>query len=222
MNFVGHAAVAGWIDADPRWILGSMLPDLASMARARLKGADDPVAHAGIAFHHRTDDVFHGAPTFLALQTRGAEALEARGVGRGPARAVAHVGPELLIDGLLLDREEVRERYLDAVGRPPEPLGLRFAGDGAERFARLHARVRSHGTPDDYRSAAKVGERLVQILARRPRLALDPEDLPRIVPWLEQTRRGLSTDLPRLLEEVRRGLGLSGGGAVGPVTSDLG
>ena len=206
MNFVGHAAVARWVDTDPRWLLGSMLPDFASMSRARLKGAADGVTAAGIAFHHRTDDVFHAAPTFVALQAHGVEALEACGVGRGPARAVAHVGPELLIDGLLLDDGAVRAAFLDAVRQPTGPLGLQFAGDGGGRFVRLHALLLDHGLPEDYRSASKVAARLARILSRRPRLAMAPDDVDRVTPWLEATRWQLATDLPRLMDEVRRGL----------------
>jgi hypothetical protein len=192
-----------------------MLPDFASMSRTRIRGAEDPLVAAGIAFHHRTDDVFHGTETFLGIQIRGADELEARGLGRGPARAVAHVGPELLIDGLLLDDEATCEAYLAAVrATAPARLGLRFAGDGGARFAQLHRRLRGYGLPEDYRCPRRVGHRLVQILARRPRLALAEGDLDAVVPWLEATRRALSARLPRLLEEVFEGLEPAGADGV--------
>ncbi|HJL19167.1 MAG TPA: hypothetical protein RMH99_26115 [Sandaracinaceae bacterium LLY-WYZ-13_1] len=212
MNFVGHAAVARWVGAEPRWVLGAMLPDLAGMARARVRDAADPRVAAGIAFHHVTDDAFHGAASFLRLQVEGAAALEGRGLGRGPARAVAHVGPELLIDGLLLEDEGTCAAYLDALEPPPGALGLRFRGEGgADRFARLHARLRAHGLPDDYRSPARVGHRLVQILRRRPRLALPEEALPSVVPWLEDVRQTLVDGLlGRLLDEVAADLSARG------------
>ena len=47
--------------------------------------------------------------TLLDLYVRGTGELEAKGLGRGPARAVAHVGTELLIDGLLLDRDAAKQ-----------------------------------------------------------------------------------------------------------------
>lgn len=208
MNFFGHALVASRRDADPRWVLGAMMPDFASMCRARLQGSDDPTVAAGIAFHHRTDDAFHGAPTFLALYTDGIEALERGGVSRGPARAVAHVGTELLLDGLLLDDAPAQAAYLDAIALPStQAPRLRFRGDGGVRFEDLHGRLRDHGLPEDYRSPTRVAHRLERILAARPRLALSAEEVPRIVPWLVDTRSRLRERVEALLEEVALGLG---------------
>jgi hypothetical protein len=208
VNFFGHALVASRQGSDPRWVLGAMMPDFASMCRARLEGSDDPVVSAGIAFHHRTDDAFHGAPTFLALYTEGIDALERRGVARGAARAVAHVGTELLLDGLLLDDAPAQAAYLDAVALPAAASpGLRFRGDGGARFAKLYDRLRDHGLPEDYRSPERVAHQLERILAPRPRLALAAEDIPRIVPWLRETRGRLREGVEGLLEEVGRALG---------------
>lgn len=206
MNFFGHATVAGWLCSDPRWVLGAMLPDFASMCRARLRGAADPVVAAGIALHHATDDAFHGAPSFLALYASGTEALEAAGVGRGAARAVAHIGTELLLDGFLLDDEAACAAYLEAVALPHEPLGLAFRDQGAARFAELAARVREHGLPEDYRRPERVAARLEQILARRPRLALTPADRPAVVAHLERAQAEIGRLVPQLLGEVRAGL----------------
>lgn len=211
MNFVGHAAVARRVRSDPRWILGSMLPDFASMSGTRIVGANDPDLTAGIVFHHRTDDVFHRTSTFVALQARGTAELKEQGLGRGPARAVAHVGPELLIDGLLLDEVATREAYLRAVTGPfPRHPGLRFARGGEARLLRLLARLRRHGVPADYRRPDQVGLRLVRMLAGRPRLALATDDLGVVVPWLEHVRTILEERLPRLMSELLEGLGLDG------------
>ncbi len=210
MNFFGHATVAAWLSPDPRWVLGAMLPDFASMSRARLFGAEDAVVEAGVALHHATDDAFHGAPSFLELYARGAEALEAAGVGRGAARAVAHVGTELLLDGLLLDDPEAARCYRAAVALPREPLGLRFRDGGAARFAALDARLREHDLPEDYRSPERVALRLEQILARRPRLAFAPDERPAVVAYLERTQGTLVHAAPRLMAEVRRGLECAG------------
>lgn len=184
-----------------------MLPDFASMSRTRLRGARDERVGAGVALHHATDDVFHGAATFVALNARGVETLEAAGLGRGPARAVAHVGIELLLDGLLLGDPALEAAYLEAVSLPVAELGLSFRGeDGAARFEALQVRLRSHGLPDDYRWPDRVALRLEQILARRPRLALTPEDRPRVVRFLEEARASLERRLEPLLAEVDEGL----------------
>lgn len=212
MNFFGHASVACWLDVEPRWVLGAMLPDFASMSRARLRGADDPQVRAGIALHHATDGAFHNAPVFVDLYASGGAALEAAGLDRGPSRAVAHVGTELLLDGLLLDRDgAARDAYLAAVALPLSELGLRFArDDGPERFALLYERLSGYGLPFDYRSPEQVALRLEQILARRPRLAIRAGDRAIILPFLERTREALAASLPDLLDEVRAGLATYG------------
>ncbi|MCZ7683695.1 MAG: hypothetical protein M5U28_34970 [Sandaracinaceae bacterium] len=191
-------------------MLGAMLPDFASMSRARLFGAEDAVVAAGIALHHATDDAFHGG----ALLPRAVRARRGgpRGGRRGPGatRAVAHVGTELLLDGLLLDDPEAARCYRAAVALPREPLGLRFPRGGAARFAALDARLREHDLPEDYRSPERVALRLEQILARRPRLALAPGERPAVVAYLERTQGALVHAAPRLMAEVRRGLESAG------------
>jgi acyl carrier protein phosphodiesterase len=205
VNFFGHASVALWVDPDPRFLLGSMLPDFASMSRARLAGSRDDKVKDGITLHHQTDDAFHNAPTFLAIYAGGAEELEAEGLGRGPSRAVAHVGPELLLDGLLLERGTADRAYLDAVACLREDLGLSFS-TGGDRFAALADRVAGHGLPNDYRSADGVFMRLSQALSRRPRLAISETDRRLVVPFLERTRATLDARLGELLDEIEAGL----------------
>lgn len=104
MNFFGHVVVATWLpDADGRTALGAMLPDLLGIAGLRGVEPRDPEVARGLELHHRTDDVFHASDAFVTLQASLRAALEAGGLQGGPARAVAHVGVELLLDGALLD-----------------------------------------------------------------------------------------------------------------------
>src|SRR5258708_1440822 len=106
VNFFGHAAVSSWLDdAGDGVALGSMLPDFAGMIRARL---DDPAPPAtelarGVELHHATDAAFHRMPATLALMRELDDRLLGGGCARGPRRAVAHVGVELLLDGVLVD-----------------------------------------------------------------------------------------------------------------------
>ena len=205
VNFFGHAVVARWVRNDPHWILGTMLPDFVSMCRARIEHVSDPDLAAGVAFHHRTDEAFHGCHTFRALERGGIHALEGAGVGRGAARAVAHVGTELLIDGLLIEDGQACADYLSAVNVPGE-LGIDFR-HGADRFAELRSRVAEHGLPTGYGSPSGVTTRLRRILERRPRLALVEHEEEAVTSWLGDTRAKLEAELATLLEEVRERLG---------------
>lgn len=204
MNFFGHAVVARWVRREPRFVLGAMLPDFASMCRARFSQVGDPQVAAGVEFHHRTDGVFHATPTFLALQREALEALEAEGVGYGPARAVAHVGVELAIDGELLADEGACADYLQAVAALPTVDVS--CSRGQPRFDAMAARATDFGLPDDYRSPRRVAERLERILAPRPRLAFANGDVDRVARWLERARPGIAGRIEALLDEVRAGL----------------
>src|SRR6187402_1188694 len=103
MNFFGHALVARRNEATrgqlrAEFVLGSMLPDFATMLASRPPQVTLPDLAAGLSFHHRTDDAFHGAPSFLEFSRRASSFLGERGLTRGSVRAVAHVGVELLLD----------------------------------------------------------------------------------------------------------------------------
>lgn len=177
MNYLGHAAVASWRSPDSAFVLGAMLPDFATMIGTR----PPTTAHAGIdggmRFHYRTDEVFHRSTAFVDL-TRSAFAwLLARGVERGRARAVAHVGVELLLDVELARDEPVQRAYLAAVASAA-PLGLgghlswTSPGDSGG-FDALRDRLLARGVTLDDADAGLVARRLRRALGLRPRLTLD-------------------------------------------------
>lgn len=213
MNFFGHAAVAAWLDASPPFLLGAMLPDFCSMARARLVEVSHPAVAAGVDLHHRTDAIFHGTPTFVSICRRSVRELTGLGVERGSARAVAHIGAELFLDGVLIGGETTsaaREAYPEALAQAREErLGrdLRFRDpEGARRFHHVRARLEAWGIPDGYGDPDFVAERLVGALRHRPRLALSPEDQGRVRGWLPGAQRTVVAEAPQLLGEVRAGL----------------
>jgi hypothetical protein len=181
VNFFGHAAVASWslppAPAASGHVLGAMLPDFATMSGARLAElhADDGVAR-GIELHHETDAAFHHLPPVLALMRELDDRLERAGCARGPRRAVAHIGVELLLDGVLVDEALYRDSYLAGLGHDPRGVSWRHDGDDA-RFAMLLSRLRAHGVPDDLRKPESIATRLHRMLAHRPLLAPSPADL---------------------------------------------
>jgi hypothetical protein len=102
-------------------------------------------------------------------------ALDRGGCARGPRRAVAHIGVELLLDGALVDEPGYRAAYLDALGH--EPALVWRDPDAAPRFAVLLDRLRGHGVPDDLRRPDAIASRVHRILGHRPLLAPSPADL---------------------------------------------
>jgi len=195
MNFFGHAAVASWSTPAAGTVLGAMLPDFATMVRARLGEPTDPSIAAGIDHHHATDATFHALPAVLGLMRELDERLAALGCARGPRRAVAHIGVELLLDGVLVDEPAYRDAYATALAH--DAAGVRWRDDdGPPRFDTLLVRLRAHGTPDDLRRTHAITQRLHRMLAHRPLLAPSPSDLAAIDKALAgyQTRVEAATD----------------------------
>ena len=78
--------VAGWFETDPVFVLGSMLPDLASILGTRLNGAGAVTLAAGVALHHRTDAAFHRLPGFHSLCGEATVRFEFAYDGGGPGK----------------------------------------------------------------------------------------------------------------------------------------
>jgi hypothetical protein len=210
VNYFGHAAVASWTTSVPRVLLGAMLPDLATMCAARLAAADaqpDPDLARGIALHEATDAAFHKLPAATALMRELDDRLDRAGCARGPRRAVAHVGTELLLDGVYIDDAAFRAAYLDAVAA--EPAGVAWQTDAAVADPRLGlvlARLRHLGVPEDLRDPERVTARLARILAPRPLLAPSPADLRAIHAALVAHKPRIDVAAATVLHGVRASL----------------
>lgn len=169
MNVLGHThAAAARRPGDLRFVLGAVLPDLASMAGVRL---DDRARRGtlgeGIRCHYAVDRAFHAAEAFrLGVAALRADLLAA-GLATGPARAVAHAGWELLLDGTLVGTA-TEETYRAALVHGPE-AGAAVRPDHRERWLTV---TRQWGAPPPlrYDDAGWVAERLHGMLERRPRL----------------------------------------------------
>jgi len=208
VNYFGHAAVASWRASPeelPGVALGAMLPDFAGMCGARIASTSDAAIQRGIDLHHDTDAVFHHAPAVLAL-FRDAEArLTALGCRRGPTRAAAHVGVELLLDGTLLDDDRHRAAYAVALAHDTATIAWREPGD-PDRFAALLARIRPYGVPDDLRRPASVAERIFRALAGRKLLAPAASERPMIAGVLADLAPRVAVARDTILRQVEAGL----------------
>jgi len=206
LNFFGHAVMAMFESDGSRFVLGAMLPDLGSMAGARIERVNDDEVAAGVAHHHRIDHAFHACAPFVGLCSSALETLEARGVSRAAARAVGHVGSELLLDGAMSAREDAVQVYArtlrDAIDqRAADRVALR--GDARIDLHALLAQLADSPLPGAYRDPAFVCSRLQRILARRPRLALQPHEHEPVQQWLTETHARIADDADAIIALLR-------------------
>ena len=215
MNFFGHALIAQRDEATrgpirAEFVLGAMLPDFASMLRTRPPSATLDALRAGVSFHHRTDEAFHGAQSFLEFSRLASSFLSSHGVSRGTARAVAHVGVELLLDAAFAHERGGNEAYLSAIacGLTERVRGhIQWAtSEASERFQHLCHSLQRRGQFQVNPPSELVAERLRNILADRPRLAMDDQGLFVVRKWVESARSQITSGAPQLLREVEQRL----------------
>ena len=213
MNFLGHTHVAlASGEDDPRYLLGAVLPDLASMAHVRLdRGSVQGELHRGVRCHIETDAVFHALPAFRHGSSAIRQQLVERGMRRGAARAVGHLGWELLLDGTLVDTSTERAfRSALAVATPTA-----IAPEDHERWRVFLARWHERPEPRlHYDDPEWVAERLMYALGSRPRLAFGPEDLATVTEVLEEHADEVVGAAPATLDATAAAW-LAGAGSVG-------
>lgn len=192
MNVGSHILVAARISDDVDQWLGAALPDFAAIGRFHLQvppeswpdGRDQPI-RVGIALHHRTDEAFHRHPWFTERVQILRHRLEAQGIARGPARAIAHVGPEMLLDGALLGGHQPRIDATFAALDHHRPSLADWTRSTTVDWAAHLERLVEHGLPSDYGDPAAVARRLLRILAGRPRLGFEASQLGIVIAELE-------------------------------------
>jgi hypothetical protein len=208
VNFFGHAVFAARASHSDPFVLGSMLPDFASMLGVRTPRPAHLELSAGIRFHHRSDEAFHGAPTFLTISREAAQFLLERGLAKGSARAVAHVGVELEIDHALAGDDAAVARYLAALSCAQRLLAELGWDDGAtaERLGALCGTLQRHGISREGSPAERVAERLRRILEGRPRLRLDDAGQSVVRNWIVAARPSIVSRAPTLVRELEQRL----------------
>ncbi len=217
MNFFAHAVLASERNADAAFVLGAMLPDLCGFAGVRIGATCDGALGEGVRFHHASDAAFHAHLLFGAQCGELSAALERRGVRRGPARGVAHVANELLLDGWLARESGVPRAYRESLRDAPRLLlGNALAGTAEGGLSAVCARVHSSPLPEAYGDVAFVTERVERALAARPLLALEASELPTVVRALAEAQERCARWAPGVLGGVRRALAESARSAVQP------
>jgi hypothetical protein len=205
VNFFGHGWLAARARPDAAFVFGAMLPDLAAMAGLRVAEVAHAGADAGRRFHLATDAAFHRAESFSRLCVASTSSLREAGLRRGPARAIGHVGVELLLDGWLAAAEGVPALYGEALALGPElapAIAFRASG-GPAPLLDVCARIAAAKlAPDAWCEPARLTARLARILARRPLLALEARELPAVRLWAARARPEVAAAAPRLLREI--------------------
>jgi len=206
VNFFGHTVLAVRRSTEPAFVLGSMLPDFATMIRARPPRSEHTDIDSGMQFHWRTDEVFHRSAAFLTLTRQAVVWLSARGVRSGSAIAVAHIGVEVLLDAALSDDACAQRAYRAALeGAAPDELG-RYIGwvsaQQRDRFGALRARLLARGAITADIAPETVAERLRYALADRPRLSLDDASVLTVRDWARIARPDINASAAPLLQDL--------------------
>jgi hypothetical protein len=207
VNFVAHIVVGarcGDVD-DALFLTGTALPDFASMARIRLRATPGSLGR-GIAFHHATDHEFHTRAWFVELVRELRRSLERASVPDGGARACAHVGVELLLDGALIT-DTGTARAVDTVYRlVASPTDERVADAVAEpergAWEDHLRRVTTTLDPRGYEDPATVAGLLWRIAGRRPRLAFDRAHVPAVAAALAALQPRVAASGPAVVDQV--------------------
>jgi hypothetical protein len=213
MNFFGHAALAAdhFKRENPnpeagtlgRLCVGAMLPDFVGMLRLGKPHVTDEALERGVSFHHRTDHAFHDLPSFQQLSRQTFAWLTQSSLPRGPARAVAHVGIEMLLDEVMARDAAAREAYLLALSVPlNQALSFDAPGD-FERLETLRRNLSERAATQLGTTAEVVALRIRRTLEGRPRLATDDAGERLLREWVAVARPWVAAEAPRLLASLR-------------------
>ncbi|MGH9212526.1 MAG: hypothetical protein ACRD2C_17915 [Acidimicrobiales bacterium] len=179
MNFLGHTHAALASDDDPAFLVGAVLPDLAPMARVRVdRSRLTGLLARGVRAHLQTDAAFHAHPEFRRGVTAIRDDLVDHQVRRGPARAVAHAGWELLLDGTLIG-SATEAAFHGALDHAGDDAAVALASADQAQWHAFLARWRELPSPRlRYDDPAWVADRLHDMLATRPRLSFPRSQVP--------------------------------------------
>ncbi len=198
MNFVAHAVIAEALGCSPLQAFGSMVPDLANMVSGMTGVRSSPdlpeqELQFGSSVHVATDEAFHHHPTFVALTRLAASAMDGR---RHVNTAAAHVGIELMIDGLLLAEPRA----------DPYPVALSVATPFCQGpWAELMGYLVDDNPTRHYRSVDGCAERTWRILGSRRVLAQGRPSIESLNTGLSEVAAEVRLALDDLLHEVATG-----------------
>jgi hypothetical protein len=198
VNFVAHAVIAEALGCSPLEAFGSMVPDLANMVSGMtgLRSAPDLPASElqfGSSVHVATDEAFHHHPTFVTLTRVAASAMDGR---RHVNTAAAHVGIELMIDGMLLSQSRAEPYAVALSAASPFCLGP---------WAELTGYLVDDNPTRHYRSVQGCAERTWRILGGRRILAQGRPTIESLNAGLSEVASEVGLAVNALLHDVAAG-----------------
>jgi hypothetical protein len=204
MNYFGHAALAVLKGGTSKFVLGAMLPDLLPMARVRdTETFDDSELALGVQFHLQTDSLFHETEAFITLNREALKELRSQGISRGPARACAHMGVEMLIDARLAEERNFHDGYLEALasGAGDPLLFGPHKREAGERVRALCDHLAEKGKGIHAATRERFALRLGRTLENRPRLRPTESELVKIADYLCDLEE-VGRRVPELMEQL--------------------
>jgi hypothetical protein len=162
--------------------------------RSQLEGRLDD----GVRCHVMADSFFHGHPAFRAGAAALRRDLTGRGLERGPSRAVAHAGWELLLDGTLLG-SDAEAAYWRSLEHTEGALHAVRPGDRDRWLALVKSRTGRPRPALRYDDPAWVAERLHALLAHRPRLGFPRDQIGAVSDVLGEHRQRVAGVGPEVL-----------------------
>jgi hypothetical protein len=210
VNLGAHVTIAAEHFGDRLVHLGSALPDIATIGGFRmLPGSAEGPVGKGVAFHHATDNLFHSHRWFTSRQKLVFDDLSAAGVGRGAARASAHVGVELLLDGELFSNHPERSSFVAqafSMATAAPGIGEVVPEASRQRWSDHLSRLPHWRTPTYFRDPHAVARRMESILSARRRLAMKPDDVERVATALASVQPSIVDSAEDFLAEMVEGL----------------
>jgi hypothetical protein len=210
VNLVGHVAVA--LDPGPHgapsteFLVGCMLPDLAAIARVRLRRPDGELGR-GVEFHHACDAAFHGSEWFRTANRDLRDALVDAGVAHGPARACSHAGVEMLLDGELAADpavEHAARATLLAVATDADDLAPLAPPETRAAWVERLRMIGGSLDPVRYRDPWFVAERLQRMTSGRRRIELPGAHVDAVSTTLDRFQPPIAAAAPAVVAGVRQ------------------